>query len=67
MDAVQIKHVTKDYPLGKTVVQALRGVDLVIKNGLNLNQFVLQILEYLRHLLIDRITKKDPEVCSKRR
>jgi putative ABC transport system ATP-binding protein len=33
MDAVQIKQVTKDYPLGKTVVQALRGVDLNIISG----------------------------------
>lgn len=30
---VEIKAVTKDYPLGKTVVQALRGVDLAIEKG----------------------------------
>jgi putative ABC transport system ATP-binding protein len=33
MKTVTIKQVTKDYPLGKTVVQALRGVDLTINNG----------------------------------
>lgn len=30
---VDIRGVTKDYPLGKTVVQALRGIDLSIKQG----------------------------------
>ncbi|MCK6506624.1 ABC transporter ATP-binding protein [Myxococcota bacterium] len=30
---VEIQGVTKDYPLGKTVVQALRGVDLSIEKG----------------------------------
>jgi putative ABC transport system ATP-binding protein len=33
LDTVKINHVTKDYPLGKTTVHALRGVDLEIKNG----------------------------------
>jgi putative ABC transport system ATP-binding protein len=32
-DIVDIRGVTKDYPLGKTVVQALRGIDLSIKQG----------------------------------
>ena len=30
---VDIRGVTKDYPLGKTVVQALRGIDLTIDQG----------------------------------
>ena len=30
---VDIRGVTKDYPLGKTVVQALRGIDLSIDQG----------------------------------
>jgi len=30
---VDIRGVTKDYPLGKTVVQALRGIDLSIEQG----------------------------------
>jgi putative ABC transport system ATP-binding protein len=30
---VQLQQVTKDYPLGKTVVHALRGVDLTIDKG----------------------------------
>ena len=30
---VDIRGVTKDYPLGKTVVQALRGIDLCIAQG----------------------------------
>lgn len=30
---VDIRGVTKDYPLGKTVVQALRGIDLSINQG----------------------------------
>jgi putative ABC transport system ATP-binding protein len=30
---VQIQNVTKDYPLGKLTVRALRGVDLVIEKG----------------------------------
>lgn len=30
---VDIRGVTKDYPLGKTVVQALRGIDLTIEQG----------------------------------
>ena len=30
---VDIRGVTKDYPLGKTVVQALRGIDLTINQG----------------------------------
>ena len=34
MDAiVDIRHVFKEYPLGKTVVQALRGIDLTIERG----------------------------------
>jgi len=30
---VDIRGVTKDYPLGKTVVQALRGINLTIEQG----------------------------------
>ncbi|MCX7727556.1 MAG: ABC transporter ATP-binding protein [Chitinispirillaceae bacterium] len=30
---IEIKNVKKDYPLGKTIVHALRGVDLTIKEG----------------------------------
>ena len=30
---VDIRGVTKDYPLGKTVVQALRGIELRIDQG----------------------------------
>ena len=33
METVKIIQVAKDYPLGKTVVQALRGIDLTINNG----------------------------------
>ncbi len=33
MEAVTINQITKDYSLGKTVVQALRGIDLTINNG----------------------------------
>jgi putative ABC transport system ATP-binding protein len=33
LETVKINQVTKDYPLGKTTVHALRGIDLTIKNG----------------------------------
>ena len=33
MPIVSIQNVTKDYPLDKVVVQALRGVDLSIEEG----------------------------------
>lgn len=33
MNIIEIKNVKKDYPLGKTIVHALRGIDLTIKEG----------------------------------
>lgn len=33
MNVIEIKGVTKDYPLGKTTVHALRGIDLEVKEG----------------------------------
>ncbi|MCU0609750.1 MAG: ABC transporter ATP-binding protein [Chitinispirillaceae bacterium] len=33
MNVIEIKGVTKDYPLGSTIVKALRGVDLTIEEG----------------------------------
>lgn len=33
MNIIEIKGVTKDYALGKTIVRALRGIDLVIEEG----------------------------------
>ncbi len=33
MGIVELTGVSKDYPLGKTTVHALRGIDLVIEKG----------------------------------
>lgn len=33
MNVVELKNVTKDYPLGKTIVNALKGVDVAIEKG----------------------------------
>jgi putative ABC transport system ATP-binding protein len=33
MNIIEIQHLTKNYSLGKTTVQALRGVDLTVKIG----------------------------------
>ncbi len=33
MNVIEVKGVTKDYPLGKTTVHALRGVDLTVEEG----------------------------------
>jgi len=33
MDFISVKNLTKDYPLGKTTVHALRGIDLEIAKG----------------------------------
>jgi putative ABC transport system ATP-binding protein len=33
VNVIEIKGVTKDYPLGSTIVKALRGVDLTIEEG----------------------------------
>jgi putative ABC transport system ATP-binding protein len=33
MDVIVLKNIRKEYPLGKTVVHALKGIDLTIKKG----------------------------------
>lgn len=33
MNIIEMKSITKDYPLGETVVHALRGVDLSVEEG----------------------------------
>jgi putative ABC transport system ATP-binding protein len=33
MNVIEVNSVTKDYPLGKTTVHALRGVDLAVEEG----------------------------------
>jgi putative ABC transport system ATP-binding protein len=33
MNVIELKDVKKDYPLGTTVVHAIRGVDLTVKEG----------------------------------
>lgn len=33
MNVIEVKGVKKDYPLGKTTVQALKGIDLVVETG----------------------------------
>ena len=33
MDIIEIKGLKKDYPLGDTIVPALRGVDLAVAEG----------------------------------
>ena len=33
MNIIEVENVKKDYPLGKTTVHALRGVDMIVKEG----------------------------------